>query len=573
MNFDERLNYYIDAIGCTAKELSDASGVSNSVICRYRKGDRIPKYQSEQFDNIVNGIYSLAKIYSMDFSYDAIYQDFKESLDPSFVQPDIFRERFNLLISTLHINVSDLSKYMGFDSSYLSKIRTGNRVPHHLNDFIKSIVKYIVDNYHDVTSREKISSIIFCDINSLNKKEDYYILLEQWIGGEGIKKEDKGLQSFLYKLDEFELNDYIKSIHFDKIKVPTTPIMIPKSKNYYGISGFKNSQIDVLKAIVLSKARDDVFFYSNMSILDVSDDEEFTKKFMFGLALILKKGLHFHIIHDLDRSWDELMMGLEGWIPLYMTGQIHPYYFKDNSNLIFSNMLCVGGSAALYGSVLTEYMNLAKFYVTNKKEEVNYYKDNAKILLKKANKLMEIYNEERKELFFDFLCRCDDIRGKRKNIYYNLPIYVISDSLLERIILENNISSQDRESIFEYVKKEKSRIFKILENNVILDEITVISKEEFEIHPCSLSLSNMFYPKKIVYTYDEYLEYVNLIKEFNNSNYSFKINKNSIFKNINISIIEGVQVIISKENQPSIHFVIHHPKLVEAIEKFEMVLD
>ena len=50
--------------------------------------------------------------------------------------------------------------------------------------------------------------------------------------------------------------------------------------------------------------------------------------------------------------------------------------------------------------------------------------------------------------------------------------------------------------------------------------------------------------------------------------------KEYVFKNINIAIIEKQQVIISKENSPSIHFVIHHPKLIDAIyELIDLKLD
>ena len=46
------------------------------------------------------------------------------------------------------------------------------------------------------------------------------------------------------------------------------------------------------------------------------------------MALMLKKGLHLYQIHNLDRSFDEMMLGLESWIPMYMTGLISPYYLK-----------------------------------------------------------------------------------------------------------------------------------------------------------------------------------------------------------------------------------------------------
>ena len=56
--------------------------------------------------------------------------------------------------------------------------------------------------------------------------------------------------------------------------------------------------------------------------------------------------------------------------------------------------------------------------------------------------------------------------------------------------------------------------------------------------------------------------------EKSNNNYKLSINNTTTFKNIQILIFERNFVIISKANSPSIHFVIHHPKLRNAIENF-----
>ena len=56
--------------------------------------------------------------------------------------------------------------------------------------------------------------------------------------------------------------------------------------------------------------------------------------------------------------------------------------------------------------------------------------------------------------------------------------------------------------------------------------------------------------------------------EKENKNYKISVNNNNTFKNIQILVCEKNWVMISKANSPSIHFVIHHPKLRNAIEKF-----
>ena len=46
---------------------------------------------------------------------------------------------------------------------------------------------------------------------------------------------------------------------------------------------------------------------------DMAADEDFAKKYMFGLAMVLKKGLHINIIHDVERPMKDMMLGLENW--------------------------------------------------------------------------------------------------------------------------------------------------------------------------------------------------------------------------------------------------------------------
>ncbi len=122
---------------------------------------------------------------------------------------------------------------------------------------------------------------------------------------------------------------------------------MPLSKTYYGTEEMKAAEIDFLKATALSKSKERVFMYSDMQMDDMAADMDFSKKYMFGLAAMLKKGLNLDVVHNLNRQFNELMLGLECWIPLYMTGQITPYYLKGVHNRIFCRLLNVSGSAAL----------------------------------------------------------------------------------------------------------------------------------------------------------------------------------------------------------------------------------
>ena len=549
MNFSNILNKYINELNCTALELSNKSGVSNAVISRYRKGDKIPKYNSEQLNNIIDALYTISKEKKINITKKQIKNDLERVLNKNEIDFDTFKNNFNYLINTLNINVADISRYIGYDASYLSKIRSGIRKPLNINEFADKVCKYIIKNYDKYNNRLK-------ELNCNNYDELYFWLTNN------KHIDEYNIDSFLTKLDSFDLNDYIKTIKFDKLFVPTLPKGISKSKNYYGIDGYKEAQIDTLRQIAFSKSKEDVFWMSTMPFDELSKDSKFSKKYMMYLAFILKKGLKLNIIHDLDRPFKELMLGLEGWIPLYMTGQINPYYFKENKNPLAQKIECNGGSVALSGDCITNNIETSKMFVTNKNDEVKLFKDRNKLIIKKASPLMEIYNESKKDSFIKNISN----NGNRKNILSSLPIYTISDELLNKILDNNNVSNKLKKEIIKNVNNEKKRINNILKDYKVVDNITSINEKDFNNY--YLNLSSFFIDTNIKYIYEDYKEHLKLTKQFKNKNYKCTIS-NNIFKNINICIIDDKEVIISKVNQPSIHFVIHHPTLVDAIINFK----
>jgi len=555
MDFSELLEKYYNIINCSSKDLATACNLSKVVISRYKNGERIPKYDSDSYNKLIDGLYKLCKENKVDISKRKIKEDFENVLNKDNINFELFRNNMNYLIDELNLNAFLISKYLGYDASYISKIRNGIRKPNNLSDFAYGFCKYLIDNKYELK-------------NIIENSELNIDILYKWITNNEIKRENY-IENFLNKLDEFDLDDYIKTIKFDKLKVPTLPFDLPKNKTYYNLDGYKNSQLDILKHIILSKSKSDVFFYSNMEMTEASKDLEFTKKFMIGLALMLKKGLKLNIIHDLDRPFKELMLGLEGWIPLYMTGLISPHYFNDNSNELFSQIMCVNDVCALYGYSISNNNKISKYVLTTKKEDLMHYQECSKTLLRKSKELMNIYtldniNEYLKE-------RKNYQNYNRKNILFKLPIYLISDELLLNILDKNNINKNDKNKIIKYVKEEKNIFNNILKNNKILDCISILDEESFNNNEVYLDIPEYICDKKIKYNYSEYLIYYKLIKNNNINNYSYQIHK-SVFKNITINIIDEECVIITKEKKPNIYFVIKHKKLVRAINNFESQL-
>lgn len=561
MKFSDLLNKYLEEFNCSSKKISELTNISPSVISRYRSGQRTPEADSIQVETIINVLFKLS---DKKYQKEDIKNSIINSLRKDSFNYENFSKNLNDLINLLKINLKDMSKYTLYDSSHISRIRYGKTKPSEPIEFSKKTINYIINKYNSEEDIKKLSNLLGKDLNINNLNEHLLNFLT-----DSKNKPDDKIEKFLTNLDNFNLNDYIKAIKFDELKIPNIPFYITKTKSYYGIEEMKKGELDFFKGTVLTK-NNNVFMCSDMPMEDMAKDVEFGKKWMFGIACMLKKGLHLDIIHNLDRPFNEMMLGLESWIPIYMTGQITPYYFKDIKTNIYQNLTYTSQTLALAGESINGYHKKGKYYLTNNKKEVEYYQEKAKNLLKKASPLMEIYKEENVDSYNNFLNNYYEIYEPRTRFLSSLPLFTISNTLLTSILKRNNINEDDINKILDYKINLTLNYNNILNKTSLYDNIPSLTKKEFENNKPNLLLSDIFYNKKITYTYEEYMSHLKETEDFSKKHSNYKLNKLSFltFKNITITILGKELVIISKEENPTIHFIIRHSKLINAISDF-----
>ena len=573
MNFKEVLNKYLKELNCSQKMLSESSGLSETVISRYKSGERTPVKNSEQLTKLTTAIFNISKKMSKkQYTLDKIENDFNKVLQNDNFDYTTLSNNLNILITSLKISINEMSKYIVFDSSHISRIRYGKAKPSNPIEFSNKICTYIFNRYNNPDDINNLMTIIGCKKSDLSNN-NFYNTLFTWLTSKSIQVKNQ-INDFLYNLDSFNLNDYIKAIKFDELKVPSIPFYKAKSRHYYGIEEMKEGELNFFKAIVLSKSKEDIFMCSHMPMEDMAEDVSFGKKWMFAIAMCLKKGHHLNIIHNLDRPFNEMMLGLESWIPIYMTGQISPYYLKDSKNSVYNHLDYVSGNVALTGECIKGYHNKGMYYLTTNKNEIKYYKEKSELILKKAKPLMQIYRENNIKEYELFLKNDEEIPCDRTRYLSSLPLFTISDKLLNKILKRNKFSKTDIDKIIKYKKEELKYMNNILKRNKVNDYIYIIEENEFKNDSPSLSLNNLFIDKKIKYTYNEYMEHLRQTKEWSKQEKNYELNyvNDKTFKNITITFIKNHYVIISKSSNPTIHFVIEHPKLIEAIENFSPIV-
>ena len=575
MKFCEQLGKYIEQLSCTAKELCELSGISPSTFSRYRSGERIPEIDTVAFDGLCNALEAVAREKGYgDMTRENIKRAFLDCEDIIPADRESMRQNFNTLISALDINIKRMCKEINYDVSTVFRIRNGTRKPADPERFVAAIAGFTARELRTPTEISAVAQLVGCNESDIEDVSQRYEVICKWLFSDHARQSREiksgGIEEFLDKLDEFDLNEYIKVIKFEELKVPSVPFQLPSSKTYFGIKEMMESELDFLKATVLSKSTAPVTMYSDMPLKEMAKDPDFPKKWMFGMAMMLKKGLHLNQIHNLDRSFDEMMLGLESWIPMYMTGQISPYYFKNIQNNVFLHFLKVSGTAALSGEAIAGYQADGRYYLTKVKKEVEYYRKRAEEMLRNAYPLMDIYRSERENDLNAFLS--DDTRrsGKRRSILSTLPLYTMSEKLLNRILSRHGTDAEQAEKIKKNVAAQKKRIMTILETEIIEDSVPIFTPEEFVSHPPVLELAGVFCERDILYSKAEYEEHLKETEAFAERNPNYVLNEgiSHAFRNLQILIHEGQWAMVSKGNSPAIHFVIRHTKLRSAIENF-----
>ena len=574
MNFHEKLNEYTEALQCTAKQLSEVSGLSAATLSRYRSGARIPELDSEAFRQLCAGIAQVAADCSLPgaaapVSAQAVAESFLQCPDLIATDKAQFRRKLNTLISALNMNLTRLCQNTNYEISALYRIRSGSRNPSDPVRFASDVAGYVAREMTAPCERETLAKLLDCSVRELSAPAACAEKVMSWlIAGQSRPVDD--VTRFLKTLDSFDLNQYIKAIHFDELKLPPAlPLRLPVSKDYFGLANMMESELDFLKATVLSRSMEPVIMYSDMPMGEMAKDPQFPKKWMYGMAMMLKKGLHLHQIHNLDRSFEDMMLGLESWIPMYMTGQVSPYYLKGVHNSVFLHFLKVSGTAALSGEAIADCHSDGKYHLTTAKDEVAYYRKRAQALLAHAQPLMEIYRVEDGKALNAFLLSDSAVPGKRRNLLFAPPLYTMDETYLAQY-LTGRVPEKDLCEILAFAARQRQAQEALLAHAPVEDDVCLLSREEFDRYPMSLSLSGMFYETDIPYTYEAYQAHLQQTRRYAQAHPGYILTESAshAFRNLEIHMHEGKWAMVSKANSPAIHFVIYHSRLRSAIEAF-----
>lgn len=407
-SFARVLNDYCNGFSCSNKELAELCGISASSLSRYRRGERVPDPEGDAVRKIAQGLATLTVTDPGQPKLDekSIRTLLVSSIESSRPNVYTFRSRLDDLMRGLSITNAEMARHTHVDPSFLSRIRNGQRFPAEPETYARSFSTLIARRSLDPGMEEALLRVAGPS-EALKEGLDAHdqaaiaSLVQNWL----LEDEPRTISSvehFLGFLDEFDLNSYIQAIHYDELKVPTMPMVVPTSRSYYGVQQMRAAELEFLKVTATSRNAREVTMFSDMSLTELVEDPTFMKSYVMGVGAMLKRGVRLNIVHDLTRPFDEMMVGLEGWIPLYMTGQVHPYYLKGERDRVFGHLWNASDVAVLTAESVRGHHNEGRYCFSTKREDVAYGMRRARLLLERAVPLMEIIPQSDAERFAQF---------------------------------------------------------------------------------------------------------------------------------------------------------------------------
>lgn len=407
--FQKRLQEIMTLLGLSGAKLAEYSGLNQSTISKYKNGSRKPDASSPSMQNLVMGICryseSAAKLSSLRTFLSAnadeplsdaltvylLRQNTSENTPEKSKQDQtligVFGSRLDTIMTLLDISNIRLSHLINVDASLISRYRTGARYPKE-NAAIRSSLSRIL--YERIFQQNKEGA--FAEISGIQADFLSFESFNDWLF---LLKDPNPLliqsaRQILFALDSFT---DVKTKNVSGLLEILNNLSVQEATVYFGLSGLRSAAIRFLKAAYESASRD-IWVYSDSSTDWMNEDQHFLLLWSLLMTQCIQKGIHIHIIHNLNRNIEEMFSAIQNWLPLYMSGMVDSYYCNVNNAKSFNHtfFLCPDVTCVL-GMNVKGAEEQAIFHYYTESEPLSRCRLSFQKLMKDSRPLIKVYKD------------------------------------------------------------------------------------------------------------------------------------------------------------------------------------
>lgn len=476
-----------------------------------------------------------------------------------------FKDKLNRIINILDINNNMLADELNVDVSLISRWRTGNRLPSERNNHFELMCKYF---YSKAVETSKLYDLIeTLDQSVLNVNTDInnvIKIMKEWFNSRDEVDNTPLIHDFFNRIDFFSYSDPNNSVTDEK-----TISNYPYSINdvYYGNQG-KREAITRLLTEAIQLEPTTIYIFSDEEISWLTEDITFYFNWSKLLEKLLRKGHKIRILHTVYKSLNEILNAIEKWLPLYLSGNLEPYYYPKLQDGIFRHsMFIVEDTVALSSTSLVDKSDSClNYYHTNKTNIINL-KKTFDSLQQMCLPLMSIYTDGNRREYFenvlDFYRICQDTHNYNQTLStVTMPLELIGD-IHER-------GGFSRKDSIDFHKKRIEYFEECITKNKYTEIFTLPTVKSIEDGSVYFELTNYFPDGPYSYTKDQFrhhlLNVILMLETY--ENYHIILLDEKIFNDIRIMVKKGYGSVISKITPRPVIFKFYHEGLSEAIFEY-----
>lgn len=593
MKFTDKFNLVLRVLNCTNAGIAKTAGIDPSTISRFRSGTRIPSPESKHLILCCKGIIRYAKEHNLleellqecglpnhENLPDELLLYFIEETEKQQYNSkkhdqitwSFFSDKLNILMNMYGISNIRLARALNVDSSLISRFRNSHRTPLKSNIIMDSLCNYFYRIAKQSEREQELSDIIGESISTFQNHDRFINKFKEWFFDKSGRYTSGSIDNFLDKLGDLTLTKIPQLPPLNNII--TEEVTKDNSKEYFGLAGFRRAIIKFLSTVVMSDSPKTLKLYSDQNMNWLTTDVEFLQKWASLMSSVLSRRIPIKIIHNITRDIDEMLVGIEKWLPLYMSGTIEGFYRKSHSDPWFSHTLFVAPEiAAISASVATGTESFGIYNYCDSFEQISYYENQIDTLFQSVKSLIKVFKRNNLSEYMLFTGELSKAQGSLKKLSSLLSFATIPSDLLIKILIRSGVEKEKIDSIIAVHSDFVRQFERELKDGTVKEYIALPSVEQVLAGKVYLDLSDLFINTEIFYLPEEFsLHIKHLITLLDDDNYNFiPINK-SPYSNIQICVKEGTGAIVKKTDNPTTVFWFSHPLMCSALcEYIEVV--
>jgi len=259
-----------------------------------------------------------------------------------------FADKMDLLMNVTKTSNSLLARQTALDASFISRLHRGQRTPPRDVNYIKTMSIYFARSCKaDYQKAAVLGAIADSSLHIPNPSSPLADIIERWLREEARDGEQRVIGEFLDGLAHFHPDSSAK-MPLSGAEV-VSPSVAP-IETYYGIEGKRAGVLTFLSLVLQNPSPQTLLLHSDEDMDWMTGSPEFTSQWAALMLQILSRGNRIRIIHNVNRDLDEMMAGIRGWVPIYMSGAVEPYYYPRTRDGLFRRTLFIAPESGVLTS-------------------------------------------------------------------------------------------------------------------------------------------------------------------------------------------------------------------------------